>query len=36
MSSRKKQCEKDGHIVHCQDNGFWYCLYCYTKIDTDE
>jgi hypothetical protein len=29
-------CKKDGHIINCQDDEFWYCMYCWTKIDIDE
>ncbi len=34
--SRKSVCDTQGHIIHCQDNGLWYCMYCCTKIDADE
>jgi len=36
IKARQDVCAKDGHIIHCQDNGFWYCMYCWTKIKTDE
>jgi hypothetical protein len=36
IKARQSVCKKDGHIINCADDEFWYCMYCLTKIDTDE
>ena len=36
IKARQAACRKDGHIINCQDNGVWYCMYCWQKIDANE
>jgi hypothetical protein len=35
MSNRSKECDKSGHIVMCQDDGLFYCMYCFTKVNDE-